>query len=136
LRPTAGNDAFLNWLLYWCSMVRSASPAGYTLIEVIVAIFVFGVGVLALAASSAIVTKATAANALRENSGRIAASRIELIRSRCRTAVSGEDRFPQISSRWLVGRAAPSGVSIDESVSYAASNGLHTDSYQALVWCP
>lgn len=117
-------------------MARSAPPQGYTLIEVIVAILVFGVGVLALAASSAIVTRGMAANALRENSGRIAASRIELIYSQCRTAGSGEDRWPQISSRWTVTRASASDISIEEAVTYPVPNGLHTDTYRALAWCP
>jgi prepilin-type N-terminal cleavage/methylation domain-containing protein len=117
-------------------MARSALPDGYTLIEVVVAILVFGVGVLALAASSAIVTRGMAANAVRENSGRIAASRIELIYSQCRTAVSGEDRSPQISSRWAVTRGSASDISIEESVSYPAPSGLHTDTYRALAWCP
>lgn len=117
-------------------MARSGVPKGYTLIEVIVAILVFGVGVLALAASSAVVTRGMAANALRENSGRIAASRIELIYSQCRTAASGEDRSPQIYSRWAVARGTASNISIEESVIYPAPRGLHTDTYRALAWCP
>jgi prepilin-type N-terminal cleavage/methylation domain-containing protein len=117
-------------------MARSALPHGYTLIEVIVAILVFGVGLLALAASSAVVARAMAANALREGGGRIATSRIELIYSQCRVAGSGEDRSQQISSRWVVTRTTPSDIALEESVNYPTSNGSHTDTYRASVWCP
>lgn len=117
-------------------MARPAGAPGYTLIEVIVAILVFGVGVLGLAASSTIVARAMAANAVRERGGRMAASRIELIHSQCSAVGSGEDRSGPISSLWVVARTAPSGISLEESVSYPASNGLHTDTYRAVVWCP
>ena len=117
-------------------MTRQAAPEGYTLVEVIVAILVFGVGVLALAASSAIVGKAMAANATRERGGRIAATRIELIRSQCRTAGSGEERSQQFYSQWLIAPANPSRISLVESVSYPTSSGLRTEIYHAAVWCP
>ena len=117
-------------------MARSDLPPGYTLIEVIVAILVFGVGVLALAASSAIVARAMAANALRERSVRIAASRIELVHSQCSTAGTGEDRSPQILSRWVVSRSTPWNIAVEETVTYPSSNGSRTDTYRAAVWCP
>jgi len=117
-------------------MARSDLPRGYTLIEVIVAILVFGVGVLALAASSAIVARAMAANALRERSGRIASSRIELVHSECRIAGSGEDRSPQILSEWVVARSTLRSIAIEETVTYSSSGGPRTDTYRAAVWCP
>lgn len=117
-------------------MSRPSAPHGYTLVEVIVAILVFGVGVLALVATSVIVGRAMAANATRERGGRIAASRIELIHSQCRTAGSGEERSQQIYSQWLIAPADPSRISLVESVSYPTSSGLRTETYHAAVWCP
>jgi len=117
-------------------MPRSKEREGYTLVEVIIAILVFGVGALALAASSAIVGKAMAANAIRERGERSAANRIELIHSQCRAARSGEELSQQIQSRWLVAPENQSSISVVESVTYPASKGQRTDIYHALVWCP
>jgi len=117
-------------------MARSPASEGYTLVEVIIAILVFGVGVLGIAASSGIVSKAMAVNAVRERADRIASSRIELIHSQCGTARSGEERFQQVHSRWLIAPDNPSRISVVESVTYPASNGLRTDIYRAAVWCP
>ena len=117
-------------------MARSTASQGYTLVEVIIAILVFGVGVLGMVASSGIVSKAMAGNAVRERSGRIAASRIEVVHSQCRTARSGEERFQQVHSRWLIAADNPSRISVIESVTYPAANGLRTDIYRAVVWCP
>jgi hypothetical protein len=92
--------------------------------------------VLALAASSAIVAKAMAANAMRERSGRIAASRIELTHSQCGGAGSGEDRSQPIYSYWVVAHNTSSAVRLEESVSYPSPDGLHTDTYRTALWCP
>jgi prepilin-type N-terminal cleavage/methylation domain-containing protein len=108
---------------------------GYTLIEVIVALLVFTVGALALAGSSALIAQAMATNALRERSGRVAASRIAFIKSQCGTAISGSERLQQMESVWSVTRFDPSRVSITESVSYASPRGPRTQTYRTTVWC-
>jgi prepilin-type N-terminal cleavage/methylation domain-containing protein len=109
--------------------------AGYTLIEVIVALLVFTVSALALAASSALIAQAMATNALRERSGRVAASRIALIKSQCGTAISGSERLQQMESTWSVTRFDRSRVSITESVSYTSPRGSRTQTYRTTVWC-
>ena len=109
--------------------------AGYTLIEVIVALLVFAVGALALAASSGLIAQAMATNALRERGERVAASRIELIKSQCGTAVSGSDRVQQVESAWSVTRFDRLRVSITESVSYTSPRGPRTQTYRTTVWC-
>jgi prepilin-type N-terminal cleavage/methylation domain-containing protein len=109
--------------------------AGYTLIEVVVAVLVFTVGALALAASSAIIAQAMAANALRERAGRIAVSRIASIKSQCGSAVSGSENVQQMESTWSVARADRSRVSVIESVSYASPRGRRTQSYRTTIWC-
>jgi prepilin-type N-terminal cleavage/methylation domain-containing protein len=116
-------------------MAESPRRDGYTLVEVIVAILVFGVGVLALAASSGIAARAMAANATRERGGRIATSRIELIQSQCR-AGSAEESPGQIHSQWLVAADNPSRMNIMETVTYPALNGPRTEIYRVAVWCP
>jgi prepilin-type N-terminal cleavage/methylation domain-containing protein len=109
--------------------------AGYTLIEVIVALLVFTVGTLALAASSSLIAQAMAANALRERGGRVAASRIALVRSQCGLAVSGSEEVQQILSTWSVARGDRSRVSVTETVSYTSPLGRRTQSYRTAIWC-
>ena len=120
---------------YAANMETARGIAGYTLIEVIVALLVFTVGALALTASSALIAQTMAANALRERSGRLAATRIALIKSRCGTAVSGSEKVQQMESVWSVTRSDPLRVSIEESVSYASPRGPRTQTYRAMVWC-
>ncbi len=109
---------------------------GYTLIEVIVALLVFTVGALALAASSGIIAQAMATNALRERAGRVAVSRIALIKSQCHVAGSGSEKAQQMESTWSVARADRSRVSVTESVSYVSPRGPRTQSYRTTIWCP
>lgn len=114
-------------------MERSQATVGYTLIEVILAILVFSVGALALAASSALIARAMARNALRERAARIAASRIEVIKSQCAIATSGHETVQQVESEWVV-RNEPAQISVVESVR-CLSPASCAVSYRATVWC-
>jgi Tfp pilus assembly protein PilV len=58
-------------------------PSGYTLVETVVAVFVFSVGGLALASTSAVIAKELNSDAERENAAREQANRIELVISHC-----------------------------------------------------
>ena len=80
---------------------RGASESGYTLIEIVVALLLFTVGGLALVATSAVIGRELNANATRERAGRIAATRLEILRGR----MSRRDR----RSRERVGESNPSG---------------------------
>jgi prepilin-type N-terminal cleavage/methylation domain-containing protein len=114
--------------------VWKSGRRGYTLVEVVVALLVFTIGALALAASSAVVARTMHINLLRERAGRIAASRIETIRSACSTAASGMESVEGIESQWTVGHGAQT-VSILESTRYPSATGPHLETYQALALC-
>jgi prepilin-type N-terminal cleavage/methylation domain-containing protein len=114
--------------------VRKSPRRGYTLVEVVVALLVFTIGALALAASSAVVARTMRANLLRERAGRIAASRIETIKSACASAASGMESVQGIESQWSVALGAQT-VSILESTRYGSTTGPHLDTYQAFGWC-
>jgi prepilin-type N-terminal cleavage/methylation domain-containing protein len=109
--------------------------AGYTLIEVMMALLVFTVGALALAASSTVVAQAMSTNALHERAGRVAASRIALIKSECGIAVSGSETVQQMESTWSVARGDRSRVSVTETVSYRSPRGPRTLTYRTTIWC-
>jgi prepilin-type N-terminal cleavage/methylation domain-containing protein len=110
-------------------------PAGYTLIEIVVAMVIFTAGALALAASSAVVAQTVATNALRERGRRIASSRIALIKSHCAAATSGGETVQQIASAWSVARVGGSRISVTESVSYMSPRGPRTQTYRTMAWC-
>jgi len=58
-------------------------PSGYTLVETVVAVFVFSVGGLALASTSAVIARQLNAGAMRESIAREEASRVEILVSHC-----------------------------------------------------
>jgi prepilin-type N-terminal cleavage/methylation domain-containing protein len=112
-----------------------ATVAGYTLIEVIVALMVFTVGALGLAASSGVVARAMGTNARRELAARIAVSRIETIASQCATAASGRETMLQIESEWATTRIS-AGIEVTESVRCPAVGTACAANYRAKIWCP
>jgi type II secretory pathway component PulJ len=109
--------------------------AGYSLIELVVALLVFTVGGLGLVATSAIVGRELSANATRERAARIAGTRLEILSAACRAASEGEETIGGIVSRWSVRSSDPSRVSLVESVTYATRRGGRTDVYQAVIAC-
>jgi Tfp pilus assembly protein PilV len=116
-------------------MEDATRNTGYTLIETVVAIFVFSVGVLALAASSAAIARALATNSRHELAARIASNRLEQIRAECSVARSGSESYADILSTWTVDRDRVGAVTALESVSYSAGRRLLTDSYSSLIVC-
>ena len=117
-----------------CGMPRRRCE-GYTLIEVVVALLLFTVGGLALVGTSAVVGRELSANAVRERAGRVAETRLELLRAACRGGTAGRERVGQIESVWSVGFPDSDRVSLVESITYPTRRGGRTDSYQATVRC-
>lgn len=109
---------------------------GYTLIEIVVALFLFTVGGLALVATSAVVGRELDANATRERAGRIAASRLEILGAGCRSASGGRETLGRIESEWSVSFPDSSHVSVLESITYPTRWGGRTDLYRVLMPCP
>jgi prepilin-type N-terminal cleavage/methylation domain-containing protein len=108
---------------------------GYTLIEIVVALFLFSVGGLAMVATSAAVGRELNANASREQAGRIAASRLEVTRAGCRSASSGRETLGRIESEWSVSFPDSSHVSLLESITYPTRRGARTDVYRVTLPC-
>lgn len=110
-------------------------PAGYTLIEVIIALFVFAVGALALAATSAIIAREMTTNSLRERSALAASNRLEILRSQC-VATSGEETRRGVKSTWSAARASARGITAEATTTRSSSaGGEKTDTYQVMLGC-
>ncbi|HEY4671507.1 MAG TPA: prepilin-type N-terminal cleavage/methylation domain-containing protein [Gemmatimonadaceae bacterium] len=110
--------------------------AGYTLVELIVALLLFAVGGLALASTSAVLGKSINSDGLREQTARVAGTQIEILAAGCQRASSGSKSDSQIRSEWTVSRPTPNTIEIAELVSYADSHGRRSDSYHKLIACP
>lgn len=109
---------------------------GYTLVEVIVALMLFTVGALALMSTSTVLAIQLGNDARRERAGRIAAARLEELRSTCHAAASGREQIGDVTSGWAVTPGAGNDVLVVETASYLTLRGTRTDSLRALVPCP
>lgn len=116
--------------------MRNRFRAGYTLVEIVVALFLFSVGALAMVGTSAVVGRELRANASRERAARLATARLEMLRAGCRGAEGGREELGPIKSEWSVGRPDSAQVSLLEAVTYPARHGIRTDVYRVTLPCP
>ena len=112
-----------------------AGSAGYTLIEIIVALLLFTIGGLALVSTSALIARATSADGIRERAGRIAASRLEILGVECLRAVSGRETLQQIESEWSVLPLDSARISVIETVSYPSPDGRRAVRFPSVLQC-
>jgi len=116
-------------------MRNPSSRQGFTLIELVLAIFIFSVGALGLAATTAQITRSLAASAMRERALKIASARIEQLRSlSCTSVRGGSETVNRVVSAWTAAVSGPR-ITILESVTYLLNGAIRTDSYPAVVRC-
>jgi prepilin-type N-terminal cleavage/methylation domain-containing protein len=109
--------------------------AGYTLIEIIIALLLFTIGGLALVSTSALIARATNADGIRERAGRIAASRLEILSIECEGAVSGRETLQQVESEWSVAPLDSARMRVVEAVTYPTSEGRLTLRFDSILPC-
>lgn len=108
---------------------------GFTLIETVIAIFIFSVGALGLAATTAIVLRSLGESGARERAARVAAARLETLRSLvCGAGQAGSEELPGLKSTWTVTPSAGS-VSAQATVSYVLAGKSRTESYSTVFPC-
>ena len=113
-----------------------ASPrAGFTLVELMVAIMIFAVGMLGLAATAASVTRMMGGARRQTLAATAAQSRIERLRSSpCSTLTSGADTSRGIISTWTVSPVTR-GVNVTETVLYPTTRGMRSRTYNTTLSC-
>ncbi|MGZ3464554.1 MAG: prepilin-type N-terminal cleavage/methylation domain-containing protein [Gemmatimonadaceae bacterium] len=109
--------------------------AGYTLIEIIIALLLFTIGGLALVGTSALIARATNADGIRERAGRIAASRLEVLAIECQRAVSGRETLQQVESDWSVALLDSARIRVVEAVIYPTWEGRLTLRFDSIFPC-
>jgi type II secretory pathway component PulJ len=115
--------------------MQTCPRIGYTLIEILVALFLFAVGGLALVATSAVIGRDLNENATRERAERIAASRLEILSASCRNAGNGRETWGRIESEWSVSHPDSSHVSLLESITRPTRQGTRRNIYRVTVPC-
>lgn len=125
---------------------RRATPRGFTIVELIVAIMIMTVGVLGLASSAALVSRMMGGGAQQSQAANVALSRFERLRNvawRCSNLTSGSATTRGMQETWTV---APSGsaraVRVTVTVRFKAptydrtrSTYVRTQTYRSLVLC-
>lgn len=119
------------------------SEGGFTLIEVLVAVVVLGIGITAMMSSSAMVTRMVGRGQMETRAAQLASKRLETLRRvanstspRCTSgalANGGPLTSQGVTESWRVTAGSPSTVTV--TVSYRTVRGTHTDVLATRIWC-
>lgn len=117
--------------------MRIRSRPGFTLIELVIAAFIFAVGALALEATAAASLRRMRRSADLALAAAVARSRMEtLASSRCHLLGSGADTIGPVVSSWAVEQSgSPIIRAVSQTVTYRVDGANRTDSYRSLVPC-
>jgi prepilin-type N-terminal cleavage/methylation domain-containing protein len=118
--------------------------AGFTLVEVLVAVVVLGIGIVALAGSAGMVTRMIGRGQMGTRAAQLASQRFDLLRNaayrtspKCTHAsfASGGPVTAQgVTETWVVTAGDPSIVT--ETVTYNTANGgTHSDVFTTRIGC-
>ncbi len=117
--------------------MRLSLRVGITLIEIVIAAFVFAVGVLAVEAATASSLRRMARSAQLALAGTIARSRLEVLASSfCDDLRSGTDTVRSVISSWTIEATAARSIrAVSQTVTYDLDGARRTDSYRTMVRC-
>jgi Tfp pilus assembly protein PilV len=113
------------------------SRTAFTLVELLVACLVLGIGVLGLASTSVAVARLTGDAARAGTAVERGQARLEALRSSSCTAAAGSLLSGGISE-WWTSAPGSGGASLGDSVRYTEGvhHDLHTESLSSAAWCP
>jgi len=113
---------------------RIRRRAGLTLIEVVIAILVFAVGGLGLAASSAALARQMSGSVLRARAAAIAATRAEEMHAAgCSGSSNGDERILGVRSLWEI--ASAGAATLEQTLERNDGYGLHSDRFLSAASC-
>jgi prepilin-type N-terminal cleavage/methylation domain-containing protein len=116
---------------------RYNSPSGLTLVEVVVALVVFVVGVLGLGGAMLMLMRQARAAHVQSIATDVAASRLEqLVFTGCETHTAGSEQVRGVASSWSVqSRLGTGAVLVDQGVRFALPDGARSRQYYTATRC-
>jgi len=109
---------------------------GFLLIEVVVAVLMVTVGLIALAATAGAVARMAGQGQRRGGAGIAAASRLEVLRSGgCASLAGGRDSAGAYLLQWTV-TTQGAVRTIQLAVGYPDGRDVRSDRFEAVEWCP
>lgn len=114
---------------------RSGLRGGFTLVELMVAMVVFSIGLLAMASTSTVVVKQMGDARNMGLAATVAQSRLEqLYAGNCVAASSGSATTRGVAESWTVTPATRT-AALSVTVTYPTRRGSRTQTYQGTVAC-
>ena len=114
---------------------RPRARSGFTVVEVILAIIVLGIGVLGLAGTAGVVTNQMGGGGTRTVAAGVAQSVFDSLNARpCTSITSGSAVMNRVNVAWTV---ADSGETrwIRQTLTFRTRRGMKTYSYSSMIWC-
>lgn len=112
---------------------------GFTVVEILVAISVFSVGILSLTAASSLVTRMVGEGHQYTEASALASQRFEVLRSQdCNTLSAGTAAQDEFTVSWVadsVGSRTP-GRRVVVTITFPTASGGRTASFSSLFSCP
>lgn len=110
---------------------------GFTLVEVVVALVVFGVGMLGLAPAMLVLVRQARAAQTQSIATDVAAARLErLVFASCEAPTAGSEQIRGVTSSWRIGsRLGSSAVFVDHDVRFVLPEGARSREYHAATPC-
>jgi prepilin-type N-terminal cleavage/methylation domain-containing protein len=117
--------------------------SGFTIVEVVVAMTILAIGVVALAGSSASVTRMIGRGKIDTRAAQLATQQVEALRAtaysttpRCTALVNGADTTDNVMLSWTVAvSASGTGRDLNVSASYNTVRGAHTEVLTTYIEC-
>lgn len=116
---------------------RRAGTEGFTIVEILVAVLILAVGMLALASTAATVTRMIGQGQRFSEASTLAVERFEIIRAQdCDAMTSGSATEGAYTLSWTVSSVAGGNArSIELTVSSPTTRGARVDSFATTIAC-
>lgn len=111
---------------------------GFTLVELMVAMIVMSVGIIALASTAGVVTRMISDGSRRTIAANVAEARFEKMRNRtCASLTSGTAITRRVLEKWTASRTAPTLTLVVDSIYYKTWSGrtVNRAGYRSYVAC-